>query len=128
MCDELWNIRALHRKNLCENINCDNEAEGTNKRERILEGNRRKGERYIKNEIELEKEGLLSKGRGRNRGKEKQELQEMGILDKPKVFDSTTDDALAKLEEQEYAAFKAGDTEKARAIGEKMEKIRNENS
>ena len=44
------------------------------------------------------------------------------------MFDDATDDALAKLEEEEYAALKAGDTKKAQAIGEKYEKIRSENS
>jgi len=41
------------------------------------------------------------------------------------VFDSITDAALGKLEEEEYAAFKSGDLKAARAIGEKMERIRN---
>ena len=68
---------------------------------------------------------MLSKGRGKIVGRERQELQDIGIIDKPKGYDDATEDRLAKLEEEEYAAVKAGDAEKARAIGEKMEKMRN---
>jgi hypothetical protein len=85
-------------------------------------------EGITKTEEELLDEGLLSKGRGIDKGKERQDLQDMGIMDKQFVFDKNTDDALGILEEEEYAAFKAGDVEAARAIGEMMDKIRDENS
>lgn len=80
----------------------------------------------VKTEEDLINEGLLSKGVGKNKGREKQELRDMGILDEPKVFDGATDEAIGKLEEEEYAAFKRGDIEAARAIGEKMEELRGE--
>ena len=79
----------------------------------------------LKTEQELVEEGLLSKGRGKIVGRERQELRDIGIIDKPKGYDEATEDRLAKLEEEEYAAFKAGDLEKARAIGEEYEKISN---
>jgi len=79
----------------------------------------------IKTEEDLMDEALLSTTRGRNRAKEKQLHRDIGILDELKVFDSITDDALEILEEEEYAAFKSGDLEAARAIGEMMERIEN---